>query len=113
MSHLITREKLIAMLQRPDRDKVIGRALVAINKRQTQGEQVSKTTRLHNEQGFTPADAYSGTMTALYFLKHGTLTDWQIDKWIKLNKNGVPRLAKYWAQLDEEAKERMKEREGA
>ena len=56
-----------------------------------------------NGIGFTGADAFSGTMTAKYFLKHNKLESWQVDKWLKQDKKGYPRLCKYHKQINEEA----------
>lgn len=87
--------------------KVIGRALVALLNRQVADEQRTAQTRLHNGQGFQPADAYSGTLTAKYFLKHGTLLEWQVEKWAKPTSTGLPRIVKYSRQLNEIANEKL------
>lgn len=105
----ITKESLIKMLkdERPGfREAVIGRALVAIFKFQTESEQAVNETRLNNMVGFTGADAYSGSLTAKYYLKHKSLLPWQVDLWMKPNVRGVPRIAKYWKQLDRVSKEK-------
>jgi hypothetical protein len=85
---------------------VVGRALVVLFNRQTASEKQTNHTKMHNDIGFTGADAYSGTITAKYYLKHKSLLDWQVRKWTKTDKNGYPRLAKYWKQLDEAARAR-------
>jgi len=106
----ITQDKLIGMLksERPGfKEAVIGRALVAIFKRQTKDEQAVNVTNCHNGIGFTGADAHSGCITAKYYIKHRTLLDWQVERWTKTNRNGVPRIAKYWKQLDQIARERQ------
>lgn len=105
--NIVTREKMIEYLANaePERAKqYIGRALVVLLNRQTQEEAKANVTRNHNFKGFTPADARSGSIAAKYFLKYRTLQDWQIEKWTKPNRNGVPRIAKYWKQLDQAAK---------
>lgn len=106
---LVTKESLIEMIESADENKlqaIIGRALVGIFNRQTEDEKVVNDTRIHNLRGFTPADAHCGSITAKYFLKHRRLLDWQIDKWLKPNNKGVPRIAKYWRQLNEIANEK-------
>lgn len=83
---------------------VIGRALVVLLRNQTSDEQESNTTNISNGVGFTGADAYSGSLTAKFYLKHKRLEDWMVEKWAKPNVNGVPRLAKYHGQLNNAAK---------
>ncbi len=83
---------------------VIGRALVVLFKNQTATEKQVNTTQEHNNIGFTGADAWGGSLTAKYFIKHGTLLDWQVLRWTKNCKNGQSRLTKYWKQLNEAAK---------
>ena len=109
---LVTKESMIEMLNDPKiRIKCIGRALVALLSRQVEDEKRSAETKLHNGLGFQPADAYSGTLTAKYFLKHKTLLDWQVEKWMKpTGKKGLPRLVKYSRQLNEIALEKSTRR---
>ena len=106
--YLVTREAFIDLLNGPNQVAVIGRALVHLFNRQTEAEQQANDTRVLNDMGFTGADGYSGCLSAKFFLKHGRLEQWQIDRWMKPNKNGVPRIAKYWKQMDEEAKKKAK-----
>ena len=104
--HVVTRESITETLKTRDRNyvsKFIGRALVVLLQHQTESERVSDSTQEHNLVGFTHADAFSGSMTAKYFLKHGKLEPWQMERWMKLNKHGIPRIAKYWRQLDQAA----------
>ena len=105
MPRIITKEYLTDLITdgTPRSVKAIGKALVHIMNRQREDEKQNTTTNYNNGIGFTPADARSGTLTAFYFLKHGTLLDWQIEKWVSPNAKGTPRLAKYWKQLDEVA----------
>lgn len=103
---LISRAKLMMMINdaTPDmRARLIGRACVVLFNLQTQSEQSSMDTNVDNMEGFTSADARSGSLTAKYFLKHGTLQDWQIERWTKCNVRGVMRIAKYHRQLNEAA----------
>lgn len=109
MEKIVTKDSLIRMIETADENKlqvIIGRALVGIFNRQTQDEQRINDTRVHNLMGFVPCDAHSGSITAKYFLKHRKLLDWQVERWIKPNNKGVPRIAKYWRQLNEIANEK-------
>lgn len=111
MTTLVTKESLINLLKNDDPKfvgDVVGRALVAIFKRQTEAEQNVSATVEHNGVGFTGADAFSGSITAKTYIKNRSLQEWQIAKWTKENKNGVPRLAKYHAQLNEVAIEKRR-----
>ncbi len=113
-NHIVTRESLTSLIsvENPEFvNRVIGRALVALYDRQTAAEKNATSTLNDNDIGFTGADARQGSLTARYFLKHGTLLEWQRELWTKRNVRGVPRLAKYWKQLDEvaQAKARAKE----
>jgi hypothetical protein len=101
-SVIVTKETINSLLAKEQiRVDVIGRALVGIFKRQTDAEQSSNTTNTNNTIGFTGADAFSGSLTAKYYMKHGTLQPWQVEKWLKPN-----RIAKYHRQLNEIAQEK-------
>ena len=103
---IVTRESLRTMLLTPNRayvEKVVGRALVVLFRNQTATEQHANTTNNDNGVGFTGADARSGSLTAKYYMKHQHLTDWQLDRWIKAEASGFPKLCKYWRQLNEVA----------
>ena len=84
----------------------IGRALVVLFNNQTEDEKQVNDTNQNNGIGFTGADAHSGCISAKYFLKHGTLQDWQIERWTKRNRHGQMRIAKYWRQLDRAAQQK-------
>ena len=86
----------------------IGRALVVVFNNQTESEKTVNTTNVDNGVGFTGADAHSGSITAKYFLKHGTLLDWQVERWTKRNRKGTMRFAKYWRQLDAAAQAKVR-----
>lgn len=102
MENLVTKESLVRLLDSGRRADVVGRALVAIFKiNQTADEQSSNDTRQFNGIGFSGADARSGSITAKYYIKHGRLLEWQVDRWTALTKNGYPRLCKYAKQLNE------------
>lgn len=96
---IVTRDSLAALIQR-DPIRVVGRALVAIFNNQTEDERANNTTDVLNGIGFSGADARSGVITAKYFIKHGTLLDWQLERWIVATKNGYPRICKYAKQLN-------------
>lgn len=103
---IVTPQILLSMLTTQDRQrqiKIIGRALVALFNRQTEDEKSVNDVKDANSRGFSGADAKSGSLTAKYFLKHRTLLDWQIDKWLKPTRNGMPRICKYHKQLNEVA----------
>lgn len=101
---LVTPDSLEALFVRKDIcELAVGKALVCLFNRQTEAEKNRNVTTEHNLVGFTEADARSGCISAKYFLKHQTLERWQLDMWLRRNKNGVMRLAKYWKQLNEEA----------
>lgn len=109
MKKLVTKESMISLMNKSQemKVKVIGRALVALLSRQDADERQAAQTHLHNGIGFTPSDAYSGTITAKYFLKHGTLLEWQVQKWENPTATGIPRIAKYSRQLNEIANEKL------
>ncbi len=107
MAIIVSRDSLRNMLNNPNHDyvvRVIGRALVVLLKNQTSEEQTTNSTKVDNGIGFTGADAKSGSITAKYFIRHNTLLDWQVERWLKPASNGYPRLAKYHKQLNEAAK---------
>ena len=104
---IVTRETLKTMLESAEatrKAQIIGRALVHLLNRQTADERVSSTTHTNNGVGFTAFDAESGTMDAQYFLKTGTLAQWQINRWMSPRSSGYPRICSYHRQLDEEAR---------
>jgi hypothetical protein len=106
---IVSREWISGYIATQPRDKVeklVGRALVQLLKRQTREEQSSNTTNQDNGVGFTGSDGRSGALTAKSYLKNGSLQDWQLEKWTKPGKNGFPRLAKYAKQLNEIALEK-------
>jgi hypothetical protein len=110
MKKIVTKDSLIAMLNssREKQIKVIGRALVVLLNRQVAEEKNTNTTKFDNGIGFTPGDAFHGSVTAKYFVKHRTLTDWMVDRWMKPSSNGTPRIAKYSRQLNEAANAKLK-----
>ncbi len=100
---IVTRDSLTEMLDDEslfNTMHVVGKALIVLLKNQTAEEQASNETKLSNGLGFTSADAYSGTITAKYYLSHKRIEEWQVSLWTRKNNRGVPRLAKYHAQLN-------------
>lgn len=93
----VTREYITKLLR--TNDKAVGRALVAINKRQTHDEQVSEQTRHHNLRGFMPMHAKKGTGMAQFFAKTGFLTPKQLAYWRHVTPCGKARIEKYVGQL--------------
>ena len=109
MEKLVTRESLIQMLQKPDAkyvNTVVGRALVAIYERQTFDEKSSSNTLHHNSIGFTAIDAQFGTSCAKFYSRNGYLSYNQVKYWTKLNSKGIPKISKYWKQLNEIANQK-------
>ena len=108
-TNMITREwfrEYLATHTPEQNGHMIGRALVALHKRQTWAEQATGTTRNLNGVGFASCDARSGSLTAKSYMARGRLVKWQIEKWTRLGVGGFPRIAKYHKQLNEIAKER-------
>lgn len=85
---------------------IVGRALVALFKRQTETERTLNDTNVNNNRGFTSGDAKSGSITAKYYIKHKKLESWQVQKWLEGNERGEMRLTKYWRQINEAAAEK-------
>jgi len=107
---IVTRDSLQAMLDKDNTDYVqlvIGKALTALYDYQTAEEQNAHATVEHNGVGFTGADARSGSKTAIFWSKHHKLLDWQIDMWTKKGSRGYSRLAKYHAQLNRIAEDKL------
>lgn len=113
--------RIVAVLQHdhPAARIAVGKALVLLLNRQTMDEKTVRETKHSNNRGFNQGDAYKGQQHAEYFMKHGTLTDWQFNYWTRsriwrtdpttfertLTGFGDPKsyLAKYRGQLMEEA----------
>lgn len=112
---IITRERIREMLNSEieKRIHIVGRALVALFERQTESEKHANTTNDLNSRGFAGSDAKPGSIAAKYYLKRGTLLDWQLERWTKVGANGFPKLAKYHRQLNEIAVAKAQRRESA
>lgn len=107
----ITADTIAKMLTHPNpayRKAVVARALIVVFKNQTKDERSLNQTTENNGIGFAGCDARSGTITAKYAIKHGTLLDWQYERWVKPSgKNQMPRICKYHKQINEAAKNRI------
>ena len=106
---MVTKESLTQMIQAANPEKqamIVGRACLALFKRQTDAERATNSTNTENSIGFTGADARSGSLTAKTFLKNNTLLPWQVERWLKVDRRGTMRIAKYWKQLDEAARKK-------
>ncbi len=101
----LTKEYLQALLLREDYVGMhaVGRTLVVLNNRQTDSERQMKEVLRHNSRGFTPSDAQMGTDMAEFYTLHEFLTRKQLAYWRRPNRAGVPRICKYWKQIQEEA----------
>ena len=80
-------------------DRAIGRALVALNARQTTDEQSAQQVINRNGMGFRPCHARMGTSMAEFFLKRGFLSPKQISYWKAKQSNGQTRIEIYAGQL--------------
>lgn len=106
---LVTRASLMQLLANDKiRDKVIGRALVGLLRRQTDAESQTNTTQAHNLRGFMPCDAKQGSISAKTFIKRGELLEFQVKHWMEPTKQGYPRICKYVRQLNEIANEKAR-----
>jgi hypothetical protein len=104
---VVTKEWLLNKIKE-NPNKVVGRALLAIYKNQTQLEQVHSTTNVHNGIGFAKPDARVGTIGARMFQAHGVLQDWCLKLWLHPTKDGFPRICKYANQLQQIAETKKK-----
>ena len=80
-------------------DRAVGRALLALNARQTADEQQAEATKYHNAQGFKPCHAKRGTGMAQVYAKAGFLTPRQLAWWRAVTPSGKSRIEVYAAQL--------------
>ena len=80
-------------------DRAVGRALLALNARQTADEQQAEATKYHNEQGFKPCHAKRGTGMAKFYAKAGFLTPRQLAWWRAVTPSGKSRIEVSAAQL--------------
>ena len=109
MAGKVSKEYIQSILVREDNIGMhaVGRALVALHNRQTAFEKRSNNTVASNGIGFTPADAAMGSSHANYYLRNNFLTERQMKYWQRIERRGTARIAKYWRQLIEVAKEKQ------
>lgn len=100
----LTKQSIVDLLSR--NDKAIIRALLALNARQNADEQISETTKYHNNRGFRPCHARMGTSMAKFYERNGYLSPKQIAYWRKQNAKGTMRIAIYASQLLKVAEEK-------
>ena len=79
---------------------VTGRALLAIYSNQTSVEQSHTSTIQKNGIGFCKPDARIGSIGAR-MSQANKLQQWVIDIWVRPAKDGLPRICKYAAQLND------------
>lgn len=91
------KEKIVELLR--NNDVAVGRALVRLAERQTADEQVQKTTKYLNGEGFRPCHARMGVEMANFFQKRGYLTKKQADYWRVPDRKGNMRIGIYANQL--------------
>jgi hypothetical protein len=99
---MITKEYIVELLK--TNDKAVARALLVLNDRQTQDEQVQETTRYQNGRGFRPCHARMGTSMAQFYKKHDRLSEKQIHYWRQVMRDGKMRIEIYAGQLLDQAK---------
>lgn len=94
---MVNKSEVINLLR--TNDKAIARALVVLADRQTIDEQVSESTKYHNNRGFRPCHARMGTSMAKFFKARGYLSPKQIAYWRAAMKTGQMRIEIYAGQL--------------
>jgi hypothetical protein len=103
---IVTRDTLQHMLDTGDMQTkitVVGRACVALFKLQTEAEKAVNATNNTNGVGFSQSDAKRGSLAAKTFLKRSTLHDFQLEIWLKPQRNGYAKITKYARQLNDVA----------
>lgn len=102
MQEQITLERILQLLMHPGElgRKAVGRALVALNNRQTIDEQREQETKYNNNKGFQKCHAKRGTSMAGYVERNGALTNAQWQWWTSPAPGGTrPRITIYASQL--------------
>lgn len=94
---VMTAQDIVDLLRTNDR--AVGRALLALDARQTQDEQRTETTRYRNGMGFRPCHARMGTSMASFFRTRGYLSPKQIAYWRQPMRCGNMRIGIYAGQL--------------
>lgn len=90
------RERIIKSLE--TNDLAVLKAILIVDRNQTQDEQNSESTTHRNGRGWRPAHARMGSSFAKFFYARGYLTTNQIGYFKKVGRDGA-RIALYWRQL--------------
>lgn len=106
MEQIVTKEYLVSKIK-DNPNKVVGRALLAIYKRQTGTERQLRKTKIRNGVGFSKPDARIGSQGAYYYMNFSSLPDWLLTIWVRPSKDGNPRICKYAKQLNQIANEKV------
>lgn len=104
----VTKEWLAAKIKE-NPARTIGRALLAIYKKQTATEQALSSTVIPNGIGFSKPDARVGGIGARQYQNTSRLDQWCIDVWMRPARDGYPRICKYADQLNAISEEKKKE----
>lgn len=98
---IVSKDWLRERVQGSNGNMVVGRALLAIFRRQSLSEKQSSTTIERNGVGFSSCDAFLGTLTVKLFLNYGNVPPNLYKAWTKIGKNGYPRICRYADQLNQ------------
>ncbi len=98
---IVTKEYIAQQIKTRGAMLVIGRALSAIYRRQTDAEQSQEHTITRNGVGFAKPDARIGSIGARQFNKDGTMQQWIVDIWMREAADKFPRICKYANQLND------------
>lgn len=101
---VMTKQEIINLLK--TNDKAVIRAILVLNERQTEDEQMMGATTHSNGRGFSAAHAAIGTSMANFYEKNGYLSPKQIAYWRKETASGRMKIEIYAGQLLEIAKEK-------
>lgn len=102
---MLTRDSIIALLE--TNDLAVARALLVLNERQTQDEQMTEHTSHRNGRGFRPCHARMGSSMAKFFGRNGYLSPKQVSYWRARDRAGNMRIGIYAGQLLEVAQQRQ------
>lgn len=96
-----TKEKIVETLENPlENRKAVSKMLHALYNKQTEGEKVVGTTRVHNGAGFNGVDApFLSSVAESSKRYNGNLTDGQVKAVAKVLKKYATQLAKISADV--------------
>lgn len=100
MANVVVTKEWLKVKIEENPGRTVGRALVAIFRRQTDDEKSTNGTQWKNGMGFSANDARMGSIGAKYYLKSGTLPEWVLKHWTKPGAEGLPKIVKYAKQLN-------------